>query len=573
VDGSEIRALAREHALANALDHGGEADPGAVMGRIMADEPELRDRAGEVNPVVQEICADVSGRPVDEIRTELEEIAPEHLEEDEDEGDDPPLPDLPGDPDNPVMRFAPNPNGPATIGHARGMVVLSEYKDRYDGEVILRYDDTDPVIKAPEKWAYEAILDDYRWLGGDPDLVIKASERLETYYEWAEETIEVGGAYVCECTQEAFRERKNAGEACPHRDRTADESLEAWQAMLDGAFEPGEAVLRIRTDITHDDPALRDWVAFRIVDIDEHPHPVTGEAYHVWPMLDFQSAVDDHLAGVTHIIRGKDLMDSTRKQGFLYDHHGLVYPETLYWGRVSIHETGKFSTSDLKEAIARGEYEGWDDPRLPTLAALRRRGFQPEGIRSWWLDFGLTEKDVAASIETLHAENRKVLDPLADRFFLVADPVALEVQADVALEGEPPLHPDDADRGTRSHRIDPEDGVARVLVDAADEVAWEPGELVRLKDLGNVTYEGDGQATYEGDDLDVLDQDIDIVHWCPPDAVDATLRTADGEAHEGVAEPDVADLEPETVVQFERVGFARLEETGPDGVLAFLAHR
>ena len=120
--------------------------------------------------------------------------------------------------------------------------------------------------------------------------------------------------------------------------------------MLDGTFKPGDAVVRVKTDMTLKNPALRDWPALRMQDTESHPHPRKGigSKYRVWPLLDFQSAVEDHLQGVTHIVRGKDLMDSTRKQTLLYEHFGWKYPETMYWGRVKVHEWGGFSTSKMR---------------------------------------------------------------------------------------------------------------------------------------------------------------------------------------------------------------------------------
>ena len=132
-------------------------------------------------------------------------------------------------------------------------------------------------------------------------------------------------------------------------------------------------------------------------------------------MLDFESAIEDHELGVTHIIRGKDLRDSERRQEFLYNYMSWTYPFTLHWGRISIHEFGKFSTSKLRSEIDKGLYSGWDDPRLPTLRALRRRGFAPEAIRLFVLKLGINESDISVSLENLPCRERKLVDPVAHR--------------------------------------------------------------------------------------------------------------------------------------------------------------
>ncbi|MDY6780073.1 MAG: glutamate--tRNA ligase family protein, partial [Halobacteria archaeon] len=327
--------------------------------------------------------------------------------------------------------------------------------------------------------------------------------------------------------------------------------------------------LRVRTEIDHKNPALRDWVALRIVDVDENPHPLVGSEYRVWPMLDFQSAVDDHLLGVTHIIRGKDLRDSEQRQGYLYDYFGWEYPEVVHWGRISVEEYGTLSTSSLAEAIENGEYEGWDDPRVPTVRSLRRRGIRPEAIRSALLDLGVSESDIELSTEHIYSENRKTVDETANRYFLVRDPVEVEIEDAEPTTARPRLHPDE-DRGERELRV--EDAVVVESDDLPDV-----GDRIRLKDLYNVEVVSRDpfRVRRVGDDLSLVrDEGVDVVHWLPSrttssPTVDARLRTPSGD-ETGVVESGVED-EVGEVVQFERVGFARIEEVDP--VVAFFAHR
>ncbi|MFA5860535.1 MAG: glutamate--tRNA ligase, partial [Candidatus Thermoplasmatota archaeon] len=462
-----------------------------------------------------------------------------------------------------VLRLAPNPSGPPHFGHGRGMVITQEYKRMYDGKFILRFDDTDTTVKPPWPPAYDMFPETITWLcGASADKVIFASDHMARYYEVARDCIQRGGLYVCECEGDVFRALKEKAEACPHRERSVDENLAAWEKMVAGGYRRGAAVVRVKTDIAHKDPALRDWVAFRIA---EEPHPRVGDKYHAWPLLDFQSAVDDHDEKVTHIIRGKDLRDSTAKQQFLYAHLGWTYPETTYWGRVSVHEFGKFSKSILNKAIEAGEYSGWDDPRLPTFPALRRRGFTPEGISNFWLSFGITEKDVAASIVTLEAENKKILEPLANRYFFVAAPKTLSIAGIERLDAHPALHPDKPERGERHIRLT---GPIHVHVPGAE---LRDGPM-RLKDLGNVTVQA-GAARYEGNDMTwAREHKAPIVHWVPADAVPARLVMPDASVVTGLAEPALGRLPVGTLVQLERVGFARVDALEPELTLYF-AHK
>ena len=555
-----VRTLARKYALENAVKHGGKANPGAVIGKVMAEGGDaVRPRAKDVPALANAVIAEVNAMPPEAQKEAFAAVEGTLVQRKgvEREGPLRPLPNAVKG--KVVLRLAPNPSGPPHFGHGRGMVITDEYRRMYEGTFILRFDDTDTTVKPPWVPAYEMFPETVSWLcRAPPDRVIYASDRIARHYEVAEECIRRGGLYVCECVGETFRDRKEQGLPCPHRDRSVEENLEGWRKMLDGTFRRGEAVVRVKTDIQHKDPALRDWVALRIA---EEPHPRVGAKYRAWPLLDFQSAVDDHDEGVTHIIRGKDLRDSTAKQEFLYQHMGWTYPETMYWGRVSVHEFGKFSKSILQEAIKRGEYTGWDDPRLPTFPALRRRGFTAEGIRNFWLGFGISEKDVAASIVTLEAENKKVLEPVSHRAFFVQDPVPLTVEGVDALEARAPRLPDKPEAGVREFHLK---APLRLLVARAD-LADGP---LRLKDLANVRVQGD-RAAFEGNDLAwIRANKAPIVQWVPAEgAVPTTLVMPDASEVHGVSEPHLAREAVGAPVQLERVGFARVDRREPDGRL------
>jgi len=320
-----VEREAEKHALFNALEHGSDAEVGPIMGPLMGENPEFRQHGDQIAGVVAPVVSRVNEMDGDEQEARLEELAPDLHEEllAEEEEDDQILPDLPNaaEYDEIRMRAAPNPNGPWHLGHARMPAVMGTYTEEiYDGHFIVRFDDTDPETKRPDLEAYDRILDDIDYLGFTPDEVLKASDRVETYYEYARKLIDEGGAYTCSCSGEEFSELKNNAQACPHRDKDQETVHAEFDDMVAGTYQSGEMVLRVKTDIEHKNPALRDWVGFRMVDT---PHPREEAAeYRCWPMLDFQSGVDDHLTGVTHIIRGIDLQDSAKRQRFVYDYFG-----------------------------------------------------------------------------------------------------------------------------------------------------------------------------------------------------------------------------------------------------------
>ncbi|MFB6178983.1 MAG: glutamate--tRNA ligase, partial [Halorientalis sp.] len=329
-----VEEEAEKNALFNALKHESDPQVGAIMGPLMGENPEFREHGDQIAGVIAPVVNGIADMSTEERRDRLEALAPDLVEEleAEDEENDQVLGDLPNADEYETvrMRAAPNPNGPWHLGHARMPSVIGTYKDLYDGEFIVRFDDTDPETKRPDLDAYDEILEAIDYLGFEPDDVIKASDRVETYYDHARELIEKGSAYTCSCPQGEFSDMKNSGEACPHREKDIETTLAEFEEMIDGAYDSGEMVLRVKTDIEHKNPALRDWVAFRMIDT-PHPREEASE-YRCWPMLDFQSGVDDHLTGITHIIRGIDLQDSAKRQQFVYDYFDWEYPEVIHWG-------------------------------------------------------------------------------------------------------------------------------------------------------------------------------------------------------------------------------------------------
>jgi glutamyl-tRNA synthetase len=562
----DIREIIEKYALQNAVKYRAAPQAGAVMGKLMGERPDLRGRAKEMAPIVASVLSEVAGGGPEEWEKRLMEIAPELLAElggkkEPDKG----LAALSGAEGGVVMRFAPNPNGPPTVGSARGIIINSEYVRRYGGRFLLRFDDTDPVNKRPMPEAYGWYIEDCRWLGAVPDEVIIASDRLPRYYEVAEELIKRGGAYVCRCDQATFKALKDGAKPCPHRGTSPEENMALWGEMINGGLGPGDAVLRIKTDILHKDPALRDWAAFRIVTAD---HPRVGDRYRVWPLLDFESAVEDHLLGVTHILRGKDLMDSERRQRYLYDHMGWNYPKTIHWGRIKIHQFGSFSTSALRRALEAGEYSGWDDARMPTVRALRRRGIRPEALRKFIIELGVGETDISISMDSVYAENRKIIDPSARRRFFVKDPVEMEIGGEIPEVATAPFHPT-LDLGLREIPAGP-----KLLVSADDLADLKAGVRFRLKDLCNVEVVSTDPLrgrVIGTDPHQAKEMKLRIIHWAPPDGVPVRVMRPDG-VDSGIGEVGIRE-DLDRIVQFERYGFVRIDYVSQDGVVAYFAHR
>ena len=540
-------------AIQNAIEYSGKAAPGSVIGRIMSIRQDLRPHGKILSPLIAKKVAQANKLATDEgldyLRSILETEAPELLEQRQKQAKRTGLPELlNAEKGKVVLRFAPNPNGPLSFGHARGIIINGEYAKEYDGELILRFDDTDTSVKPPMLEAYDLIQKEAEWLlGFVPHRVVIASDRIEHYYQYVEQMLNGGFGYVCKCSAETFREYRVSMTECPCRAYSNMENLELWQGMLDGSFQPGEAVVRVRTDMALKNPALRDWPALRIQDTETNPHPRKdiGSRYRVWPLLDFQSAVEDHLQGVTHIIRGKDLMDSTRKQKLLYEHFGWKYPETMYWGRVKVHEWGGFSTSQMRKDIESGLFEGWSDPRLPTIASLSGSGIQATALRNFWIELGVTQKDIAVPLATLYSHNIKIIDDDAPRIAFIREPIALTLEGFNETIVELPTHPNTTGLGTR--KIQLHDAV--VYIEKADL----QHKTLRLKEFGDFDIEGNTARFVAKERTDKRK----IVHWTSKNSsVDASLvQVIDGEICRLDGKLESHQLAVNTPVQIERIGY------------------
>jgi len=553
----DLERLVLKYALQNAISYSGKANASAVIGKVFAEKTELKSRAKEIAQIARRVVEEVNRLSPDEQRKKLENIAPELLSKEKKEKEFK-LPELNNVRGEVVMRFAPNPSGPLHIGHSRVAFLNDEYVRRYGGRYINRFEDTDPARVDPE--AYDFIKEDLEWLGVRITETHYQSDRLEIYYKIAKELLEKGHAYVCTCKPDVWRDLKEKSKPCPHRNSSLEEQMHLWDKLFDGSFSPEEASLMIKTNLNDPNPALRDFPALRIEDT---PHPRTGTRYRVYPLMNFSVAVDDHLMGLTHVLRGKDHLNNTYRQKYIFDYLGWPRPEYIHYGRVSIVGP-ELSTSKMSMGIKEKRYTGWDDVQLGTIRALARRGFRPEALREYWIRAGLNEVDVEFSWDTLYALNKDIVDPEAKRYFFVADPVPLEITGVDRLEGKAPLHPSRPELGFRTYHLETP---IKVFVQLND---IKGAGKIRLKDLCNIELI-DEKAVYRGNDLSAIKQGYKIIHWAPVDSLPMTVLMPDGSKVIGLGERSLT-REVGNIVQLERFGFVRIESADEHIVAAF-AHR
>ena len=498
-----------------------------------------------------------------------------------------------------VTRFPPEPNGYLHIGHAKSIFLnFGVAGENQGGMCYLRFDDTNPVKEDVEY--VESIQEDVRWLGCDwGDRLTYASDYFDDLYRFAVQLIESGKAYVCDLSAEETREYRGTltepGRESPYRNRSVEENLDLFQRMKAGEFPDGARVLRAKIDMASANVNLRDPVMYRILHEEHHR---TGDEWCIYPTYDFTHGQTDSIEGVTHSICTLEFEDHRPLYDWYLDQLGIYHPQQIEFARLNLSHT-VLSKRRLLALVEDGHVSGWDDPRMPTLAALRRRGYTPEAIRNFCERVGVAKRDITVDLALLEHCVREDLNQRAPRVMAVLHP--LKVVIDNYPEGmteefDAVNNPEDAGMGTRKvpfsrvlyierddFREDPPRRFFRLApgrevrlryacyITCVDVVKDENGDVVEL----HCTYDPESKGGSSPDGRRVQA----TLHWVSAEhAVDAEVRlynhlfeSADpsggGDFISGLnpeslvtlasckVEPSLADAEPGARYQFERQGY------------------
>lgn len=509
-------------------------------------------------------------------------------------------------------RFPPEPNGFLHIGHAKAIVVDFGVAADFGGICVLRLDDTNPETE--DTSFVEGIIEDIEWLGYEPADVRYASDYFGTLYAWAEQLIREGLAYVDDQDPEAISAGRGGygrpGVESPYRDRSVDDNLDLFRRMRDGEFPDGSRVLRAKIDMNHENMQLRDPIMYRIRRVEHHR---TGDEWAIYPTYDWAHGQSDAIEGVTHSLCTLEFESHRPLYDWFLTQLGVADPPRQYeFARLELTHTVT-SKRRLAKLVMDGIVDGWDDPRMPTLRGLRRRGYPPAAIRDFCREVGTTRTNARQSIEALESYVRRSLNETAQRRMAVLRPLKLTLTNwPVDADGSPvveyfevPNNPERAEDGVRQV---PFTGELWIEEDDFREVPppkyfrLSPGREVRLRgayfvtatdvvkdDAGRVvevlaTYDPASRGGNSPDGRKVKS----TMHWVSaPHAVDATaalyerLFTAEapgeatGEALDDVnphsrellegcrVEAALADASPGEVVQFERLGYFAVDLDEP----------
>ena len=559
--GAEALALIEKAALVNAVGHGGRAELGAVIGRVLAESPELRSSAPAVSKEASAVLKRVNALAPQEQERLLSEKYPQAEPREEKEGRVglPPLPNAVKGKTG--FRLPPEPSGFMTIGHAMAFTINYLYKEQYDGELWLRFEDTNPRNAQPRY--YDSFRSGIAWLGIEVDHEKNVSDDLELIYGYGKKLLELGAAYACSCDEAKVKALRFEGKACEHRDAPAEANLRVWDELLAKKHREGSFVVRFKGDMQSPNYSLRDTNLFRVI---EHPHPLTGTKYALWPTYDLANAVEDEVCGITHVLRSSEFRNEL--QALIRDALGFRRLEVIQFSRFNFKGT-RVSKRLLRPLVEKKLVSGWDDPRMPTVEGLKRRGVLSQTIREFTLQVGYTKTEHEYDWSMLMSINRKLLDPLSKRIFFVPDPVKLRVEGAPPRRATIPYHPQ-KDLGSRAI-----DTSGEFFVSRGDLKSMKEGSVFRLMDLYNVELASGGDeptGRYAGDPIVQESRKIQWVadphaevHVTGPGELflegdvynEQSLKEVDGFAEESVSTLKVGD-----VVQFPRFGFCRLDSPG-----------
>lgn len=389
-------------------------------------------------------------------------------------------------------RFPPEPNGYLHIGHAKSICLNFGLAEEYGGLCNLRFDDTNPLKEDQEY--IDSIIEDVRWLGFDwGDRLFFASDYFEQMYEYAVQLIKKGKAYVDDLSADQIREFRGTltkpGTESPYRNRSVEENLDLFQRMRNGEFGDGEKVLRAKIDMKSGNLNMRDPVMYRII---HASHPRTGEKWCIYPMYDWAHGLEDSIERITHSICTLEFADHRPLYDWFLDELGVYHPRQVEFARLNLNYT-VLSKRKLLKLVKEGHVTGWDDPRMPTIAGLRRRGFTPESIRDFSDRIGVAKNNTVVDIALLEHCVREDLNARAERRMVVLNPlkVVIDNYPDNQVEElEAENNPEDPQAGTRKIPFSKVIYVEREDFREDAPRKWfrlAPGKEVRLKHAYYIT--------------------------------------------------------------------------------------
>ena len=526
------------YALKNAMEFG-KADASKVLTKLF-QHGLGKGQIKEVMPSIKETVEKVNKFNQMDLKIEFlkyKEFSIEHEEKEKT------LPELPNAKGKIVTRLAPEPSKYLHIGHALSFLLNYVYAERYKGKCKLRFEDCNPEKVSKEY--IESIIEDLKYLGIKYEDVRYVSDDMEIMYDYAEKLLKSENVYMCLCERDKMQDLRHKGMECECRQFSKDINMARWKEFLAGEYKEGDAVLRLKGNMQSQNQVMRDPVLFRTIYKRHFRH---GNKYKIWPMYDFYNPIEDSLMDVTHILRSNEFEQRVELQDLLKKLLKLKTQTIVQYGRFNVIDSTT-KGREIRELVESKELIGWDDPRLVTIKALRRRGISKETYYVLVNQVGLSKHEVNLDFNMIAAENRKIIDPNADRYFFVKDPVELHI--DKLPKGVEfvslPLHP--AKDKVRNVKI------GKIFI-SKDDFETNKGKELRLLHLFNINLAKtkDGKSEFTS----LANKDIHKVQWVS-EHVKTKVLMPDAKWIEGIAENGIKGLKEGQLIQFERNFFARFD--------------
>ncbi|MFH2105832.1 MAG: glutamate--tRNA ligase [Candidatus Micrarchaeota archaeon] len=550
----KLEEIIRKHTLKNAFEYG-KANLGSVVGKVIGEMPNVKKDMKKTIELINKAVVEVNKMQKDAVEKELEKYHFEKKEEKEKK--------IIEAKENVITRFPPEPSGYPHIGHAKAAWLDYTVAEENGGKMILRFDDTNPEKETLE--FVDAIKEGLKWLGVKWSEESYTSNNMEKLYSFAEKLIKDGKAYVCTEKQEEMSEMRTSKKPLKDRANKPEDNMKLWNEMKKGK----RYVLLFKGDLKSENTVMRDPTLARVI---EGKHYKQGDKYKVWPNYDLAVVVMDNLEGITHSMRTKEYELRDELYFALCDALGFKKPELIGFSRLEI-KNAPISKRLLKPLVEEKKVMGWDDPRLPTLSGLKRRGILPHAIKDFVLSFGLSKVESNPDYEKLLVFNRKLLDPISKHYFFVPNPVKVRLIGAKPQLLELPLNPKEK-VGYREMAVG---NVVYINENELDSI--KIGEVFRLKDFCNVKLLKKGnvvEAEVVKDEMVpkklqwVCEEHTPTKILVPKDLLkDEKFDPESLEVIEGYAENDCERLNIGEIVQFERFGFCRLDKKG-DKKLTFV---
>ncbi|MCH8004274.1 MAG: glutamate--tRNA ligase [Nanoarchaeota archaeon] len=555
-----MKELILKYALQNAVKYKGKAHIGAVIGKVLAENPKLKKDTKKLSKEIKRIIDEVNSLPLEEQKNKLKTFSDQLKEPKKEEKDLFSIFEIKED-EQVVTAFPPEPSKYPHIGHAKSIFLNYELARKYNGKFILRFEDTNP--KLADKEFYKIHLENYEWLGIKPDLVDYASDHMEEFYDLAKKMITKGYAYLCICPQDKIKKYRYEGKECTCRYLLEQEHLKRFDELF--KEKEGKMVLRLKGYMQHENTTMRDPTLFRIT---KHPHPRHGNKYHVWPTYDFENAALDGIEGVTHRLRTKEFELRNELQNYVQNILGFKQTKIYEFARFNL-EGVESSGRVIRDLIKKKKLTGWDDPSLTTLVALKRRGFLPEAIKNFVLSTGITKVEATLAWDDLIVHNKRILDARASRFFFIHNVKEIKIEKAPKQNVKLKLHPDAKEKVREFTTND------RFYIEKDDFKKFKNNKLYRLMDCLNFKKKGSKLIFHSLEHKNFKKNGDLIIHWLPKqkDLVKTEILMPDKRLIKGIAEQMVKKLKENDVIQFVRFGFCRLDKKEKNKLGFWFTHK